>query len=82
MADVPNSAFALAFGEFIKDGRLLKRLYQREVAEHFNMSQAYYSCLEKGQRSVDLGLAMKICDFLDLDLGAFLESYKKNNLSF
>ena len=76
MAEVQDSNFAVAFGDFIKDGRLLKRLYQREVAEHLNLTQSYYSCLELGERNIDLSLAIKICDYLDLDLSSFIARYK------
>lgn len=75
MADVQDPRFAATFGEFIRNGRLTKNLYQKDVAEHLNITQAYYSCLENGQRNIDLGLAVKICSFLDLDLGTFIESY-------
>ena len=76
MANVQDSHFATSFGAFIRDGRLAKNLYQSDVADHLNLTQSYYSCLESGKRNIDLGLAMKICSFLDLDLGSFLKSYE------
>ena len=77
MADVQDPRFAASYGEFIRAGRLKKNLYQKDVAEHLDITQAYYSCLELGQRNIDLGLAMRICDFLDLDLGAFIKEYSE-----
>ena len=75
MAIVPDSNFSVSYGSFIRNGRHAKNLSQTEVAKHLNISQAYYSALELGIRNIDLSLAMKICSFLDLDLGDFIKSY-------
>ena len=46
MADVQDPRFAASYGEFIRAGRLKKNLYQKDVAEHLDITQAYYSCLD------------------------------------
>ena len=74
MAIVPDSNFSVSYGSFIRNGRQAKKLSQSEVAQHLNITQAYYSALELGKRNIDLSMAMKICSFLDLDLGDFIKS--------
>lgn len=64
------------FGDFIRERRLQRDMYQREVAEMVGVSQSYYSLVENGEREVDLVLAMKICSALRLDLSKFISKYK------
>ena len=64
------------FGNFIKEGRERKHLYQSQVAESVNISQQYYSQIENGIRNVDLVLAMKICESLHLSLNDFIKMYQ------
>ncbi len=70
-----DKRFAKRFGTFICDGRMAKNLSQTETAEGLGVSQAYYSYIESGNRSIDLNMAMRICTFLDLDLGEFIRNY-------
>lgn len=65
------------FGNFIKEGRERKHLYQSQVAETVNISQQYYSQIENGNRNVDLVLAMKICESLQLSLNDFIQIFQK-----
>ena len=65
------------FGQFIREGREKKNLYQRHVAEKLGTTQQYYSRIEKGQRNVDLVLAVKICQILNLNLSSFIRTYFK-----
>ena len=76
MKNKADKQFAKRFGAYICAGRIAKNLSQAEAAEGLGVSQPYYSYIETGNRSIDLALAMRICKFLDLDLGAFINNYK------
>ena len=56
------------FGAFIKDVRISRGLLQQEVADSLGITQPYLSRLEKGERPIDLGLAMTICEVLNADI--------------
>ena len=76
MTDSERKSFNVAFGNFIKNGRLDKGILQGEVSRHLGVSQAYYCYLEAGERSVDLQMANRICRYLQLDLNKFLKKQK------
>lgn len=78
---IDDSVCLKGFGSFIKEGRERLDLYQSDVAKALNISQPYYSQIEKGGRNVDLVMAMKICDFLHLDLSDYIKRYIKNPTS-
>ena len=67
----------MAFGQFIKDGRKMRDMSQTEVAQMVGITQAYYSIIEKGaiDRNIDLVLALKICQVLNLDMSNFIHNY-------
>lgn len=75
MKNIDNSVCLRGFGEFIKEGREQKNLYQDQLAQQLEISQAYYSLIERGERNVDLVLAMKICQVLNLDLSQYISKY-------
>lgn len=77
--NIDNNACLKDFGNFVKAGRESLGLYQSDVAKMLNISQPYYSCIEKGTRNVDLVLAMKICDTLKLDLSNYINLYSGQN---
>ncbi len=66
--------FAKHFGEFIRNGRVGKKVSQNDLAEALGINQSYLSRIEQGARNIDLELAVKICSFLGLDLNDFLNS--------
>lgn len=76
---IDNDACLKGFGSFVKEGRERLGMYQSDVAKMLNISQPYYSCIEKGTRNVDLVLAMKICDTLKLDLSDYITVYSMQN---
>ena len=55
---------------------LRKDVSESQVAETVNISQQYYSQIENGIRNVDLVLAMKICESLQLSLNDFIKIYQ------
>lgn len=63
------------FGKFIHNARTSKGLYQIEIAEQVGISQVYMSHIERGARDIDLALALKICDALNLDISDFINNY-------
>jgi transcriptional regulator with XRE-family HTH domain len=67
------------FGEFIRLGRESQCLSQNHVASLLGISQQYYSHIEVGRRSVNLVMAMKICETLKLNLSSFIHTYCKKN---
>lgn len=77
MKKIDNSECLIGFGNFIKDGRAKRDMYQEEVAALVGISQAYLSYIERGSkdRNVDLVLAMKLCQVLRLDLNDFIKQY-------
>jgi len=64
--------FARAFGAFIRDGRISKKLSQQDLAKKLGITQSFCSRLEQGLRNVDLEQALVICAFLDLDINEFV----------
>jgi DNA-binding XRE family transcriptional regulator len=77
MKIIDNSECLIGFGEFIREGRERKHLYQSEVASQLGITQAYYSHIEQGKRNVDLVVAMRICQILDLDLKDYIHAYQQ-----
>lgn len=75
MKKIQNSECQSSFGEFIKKGRESRGLTQGEVATLLGMSQSYYGYIERGERNVDLVVAMKICRVLRLDLSDYIKEY-------
>jgi transcriptional regulator with XRE-family HTH domain len=63
------------FGKFIKNARTLKGLFQQEVAEKAGITQTYVSYIERGERDIDLALALRLCEILNIDIKDFLEQY-------
>ena len=64
-----------AFGKYIKTARERKGLSQTEVAKSLDVSQPYFSRIEKGEREVDLAFAFKICDVIGVDIRDFANKY-------
>jgi transcriptional regulator with XRE-family HTH domain len=50
----------------LKEARLTRGQNQQQAAEHFGVSQAYFSMLEKGQRRPSRKLAERLMRFYDL----------------
>lgn len=75
MKTIDNSDCLIGFGNFIKEGREKLDLYQSQVATMIGISQPYYSAIERGDRNVDLVLALKICSVLSLDLNNYIKKY-------
>ena len=77
MKKIENNECQIGFGNFIKAGRKRKDMLQSEVAEIVGIPQSYYSVIERGakDRNVDLVLAMRICQALDLDISDFIKTY-------
>ena len=68
-----DKEFGKVFGEFIREGRTLKKLSQQDLAAALGLNQSYLSRIEQGTRNVDFELAVKICSYLSLDLNDFLK---------
>lgn len=64
------------FGEFAKQGRLRKDLYQYEVGEMLGITQSSYSHIENGSRQISFALILNICEVLDLDINDFMTILK------
>lgn len=74
---IENSECLSDFGNFIKNGREKKGLYQREVAKQLGISQNYLSNIETGSKNLDFTLAINICHVLDLNMNDFIAKYIK-----
>ena len=65
------------FGNFIKEERTKKELYQYELAEMLGVTQSYISHIERGERDIDLSLLLKLCDVLDANFGEYINIIRK-----
>lgn len=77
MKTIDNNECLADFGKFIREKREKTNLYQTDMAKLLGISQVYYSHIERGLRNVDLVLALKICQILNLDLNEYISSYLK-----
>lgn len=68
----------IVFGSFIKQGRERRGLDQQNVADGVGLSQSHYSRIENGTRGCYFQVAIKICDFLKLDINDFQRMVKEN----
>lgn len=75
---IDNAECLIEFGSFIRQGREKLSLYQSDVAHSLGISQPYYSAIERGERNVDLVLALKICDLLKLNLNNYVSLFLNN----
>lgn len=75
MKIIDNSECLVGFGKFVRDKREKTNLYQTDMAKQLGITQAYYSNIERGTRNVDLVLALKICQILNLDLNDYIQTY-------
>ena len=57
---------AKKIGENIKQARKLKGLTQKEVANHFRMTQQQYSRFENGVFELNYSQIIEICTLLDI----------------
>ena len=78
MSFAASNDFAKHFGKFVRDGRLAKNFSQKDLALYMDMGQPYLSRIEQGLRNVDLELAFKLCEYLELDLNEFIKSTRKS----
>lgn len=75
MREISTKECNTKFGDFIKQTRLEKNMYQEELAEKVGINRTYLSRLERGERNIDLALALKLCDELDVDIRKFTLLY-------
>ena len=75
MNRIDNSECLHEFGRYIREAREKRKLNQTDVAQVLGITQAYYSMIERGERDVDLVLAMKICSVLRLNMKKFIGTY-------
>ena len=75
MKKIENSECLVDFGNYIKEARKWRNINQKEIAEELGISQAYYSMIERGEREVDLVLAIDICRVLHLDMRDYIKKY-------
>ena len=66
----------VTFGDFIKIARLSQRLSQGEVASVAKIEQSYLSKIERGIKEPTLGVALRLCDALHLDINEFVRNRK------
>jgi transcriptional regulator with XRE-family HTH domain len=75
MKNIENSECLVGFGKFLKEARLKRDMYQREVAHLAGIGQEYYSRIELGKRNVDFILAVKLCKILRVDINDFIKQH-------
>ena len=67
---------AVEFGNFIREARESKGMFQADIAAKIGVSRGYYSYIESGSREIYFSLAVKICDVLKLDMSDFVKLLK------
>ena len=67
---------ARAFGEFIKHERKSKNLSQKEVGQLSGTTEAHVCRIENGLREPTLGLAIRLCESLSVDINDFVKQTK------
>lgn len=72
---IDNRECLREFGSYIKQARQWRNMTQTDVAEQLGIHQTYYSMIERGEREVDLVLALKICQELRLDMRDFITKF-------
>jgi transcriptional regulator with XRE-family HTH domain len=75
MKNIENSECLVGFGQFLKEARLKRDMYQREVAQLAGIAQEYYSLIERGKRNVDFILAVTLCKILRVDINDFIKQH-------
>ena len=75
MLNINSKEWFEDFGEFVRKARMEKEIPQWKLGEELGMTQAYISHIERGERVVDLFLAFRICDKLNVDIREFLTPY-------
>lgn len=75
LKNIDTNECHVQFGKFIREARERRGLYQSELAEKVGIVQSYLSRLERGERDIDLALALKLCDALSLDIQDFIKTY-------
>lgn len=56
----------------LRDFRVRAQLTQTELADRLGKPQSYVSKYENGERRLDFGEIMDVCDALGVSLGAFM----------
>lgn len=69
-----NEQTIKAFGIYVRRARKQKKLNQTQTAEMLEITQSYYSLIERGEREIGMPLALNICRVLDLDFNTFIQS--------
>lgn len=75
MNNTDTPVLRFTFGNFIKDARVKNGMSQLEVASLAGIDQAYLSKVERGTREPTLGVALRICDALKLDINDYAKQY-------
>jgi transcriptional regulator with XRE-family HTH domain len=76
MKSFEKDEVAKEFGQFIREAREAKGLYQAEIAEQLGVSRAYYTHIEAGNREIYITLALNICQILNLNMNDFMKRLK------
>ena len=76
MKAVDKEQIAVEFGDFIREAREQKGLYQADVAEKIGVSRSYYAFIENGKRDIYFTLAVNLCRVLDLNINDFMKKLK------
>lgn len=73
-----NKELYREFGAWIREERERQELLQKDVADMVEITQTYYSLIERGERSINLSLVLNICKALRLNFNKFLQLHNKN----
>ena len=72
-----HSTICTAFGEAIRQARVIRGLSQEKLAEFSDLNRTYIGDIERGKRNVSLVNMQKIATALDLKLSDLIISYEE-----
>lgn len=76
MKTIDKDTVSTEFGQFIREAREAKGLYQADIAEQLGVSRTYYTHIEAGNREIYFTMAINICRVLNLDINEFMKRLK------
>lgn len=71
---------SLSFGEYIKRSRKSRDMTQDQIASLAGTTKGHISKIEKGTREPTLGLAIRLCDAIGVDINEYVALIKEPTL--
>ena len=68
---------------WLRDARIAKGMTMKQIADKLNISESYYCSIENGyrQRDMDISLAVKISETLEISVKQILQNEQSRRVS-